>query len=202
MAKRPEKATDDKARKTVEIQDLDIRMMRLTIVGDAPLIVNRFSEKSKKQMLDKQMGTATEGRAPKDPEQEFKNALHPGPNGKPYGFPAIAFKGAAVTACTSLKSLITKTQARQAFHVMGDMVEILGKPNMREDAVRVGRNKTADLRYRPEFREWKCVLMIRYNHRVLTDEQIINLFNIAGFGVGVGEWRPEKNGQFGLFHVE
>ena len=40
------------------------------------------------------------------------------------------------------------------------------------------------------------------NVNVLSVEQIINLFNVAGFGIGVGEWRPEKDGSYGLFHVE
>jgi hypothetical protein len=29
----------------------------------------------------------------------------------------------------------------------------------------------------------------------------VNLFNTAGFGVGIGEWRSEKDGQHGMFHV-
>lgn len=33
-------------------------------------------------------------------------------------------------------------------------------------------------------------------------EQIVNLFNVAGFACGVGEWRPSKDGSFGTFHVE
>ena len=32
-------------------------------------------------------------------------------------------------------------------------------------------------------------------------DQIINLINMGGFSNGVGEWRPEKDGQFGTFHV-
>ena len=44
-------------------------------------------------------------------------------------------------------------------------------------------------------------MTIRHNARALTAEQIVNLINTGGFAVGVGEWRPEKNGQFGLFHV-
>jgi hypothetical protein len=42
---------------------------------------------------------------------------------------------------------------------------------------------------------------VRFNANVLSAAQIVNLFNTAGFGVGIGEWRPEKDGQFGMFHV-
>src|SRR5262249_15901195 len=93
-----------------------------------------------------------------------------------------------------------KVAARQAFHVVGELVQIHGEPEMREDMVRVGMG-AADIRYRAEFKQWKVCLSIRYNARVLTDEQIINLFNTAGFAGGVGEWRSEKDGSFGLFHV-
>ena len=36
---------------------------------------------------------------------------------------------------------------------------------------------------------------------MLSAAQIVNLFNTAGFGVGIGEWRSEKDGQYGSFHV-
>jgi hypothetical protein len=188
-----------------EVPKLDIRLMRVKIVGDAPLIVHKFADKQKKQMLDKQMGVAKSGRPFKVPEEDFQDSLYLHPGGG-YGFPAQAFKNAAVSACTSLGKTITKVQARQAFHVSGefapDLVKIAGEPSMREDTVRIDKGKTADIRYRGEFKTWNCNLVIRYNAQVLSDEQIINLLNIAGFAVGVGEWRTERGGQFGLFHVE
>jgi hypothetical protein len=150
-------------------------------------------------MLEKQMGEATAGREKKNPEADFESSLYPHPDGG-YGFPAIAFKAAAVSACTSLGKAITKVQARQAFHVQGELIKIEGIPTPREDMVRVGMG-TADIRHRGEFKTWACELVIRYNARALTKEQIVNLFNVAGFAVGVGEWRPERDGQYGLFHV-
>ncbi len=39
------------------------------------------------------------------------------------------------------------------------------------------------------------------NSGAISAEQIANLLNTAGFGVGIGEWRPEKNGSYGRFHV-
>jgi len=71
---------------------------------------------------------------------------------------------------------------------------------MREDMVRVGMG-TADLRYRGEFADWSAKLLVRYNANVLSESQILNILNVAGFAVGVGEWRPERDGMSGMFHV-
>jgi len=96
---------------------------------------------------------------------------------------------------------MTKVAARQSFHVLGDMAQIDGDaPVMREDMVRIGMG-TADLRYRGEFRQWRTTFKVAFNAGVMSAEQVINAFNVAGFGVGVGEWRPEKDGQNGRFHV-
>ena len=35
-----------------------------------------------------------------------------------------------------------------------------------------------------------------------TMESIINAINMGGFMNGIGEWRMERNGDFGHFHVE
>ena len=184
---------------TVTLPPLRIETIRVTLIGDTPLIVHRWSEKAIKQMLDKQMKKATAGKEAKDPVQDFKDSLYVLPDGG-YGFPIIAFKAAAVTACTSIGG-ITKVAARQAFHVDGELTRIEGdEPTMREDAVRVGMG-TADLRYRGEFKRWWTTISVKHNANVFSAEQVLNLFSTAGFAVGVGEWRPEKDGQFGRFHV-
>jgi hypothetical protein len=35
----------------------------------------------------------------------------------------------------------------------------------------------------------------------MSAEQVLNLFNTAGFACGVGEWRPERDGSNGRFRV-
>ena len=183
----------------VELPAMDIQVMTINLVGDSPLVVHKWSDKAKKMMLDKQMQKAEKGKkVAKDPEQDYRDSMYEHPDGG-YGFPAVAFKAAAVSACSQIDGM-TKVQARGAFHVVGDMVKVDGVPNMREDMVRVGMG-TADIRYRGEFKKWKCKLTVRYNARSLSAERIINLFNIAGFAVGVGEYRPEKNGSWGMFSV-
>jgi hypothetical protein len=172
--------------------------MSITLIGDSPLICHAWSDKAKKMMLDKQMKRAVTTKEAKDPEQDFRDSLYRMPGGK-FGFPSVAFKAAAVSACRFTDG-VKMTAARGAFHIYGEMVEIHGEPTPREDMVRVGMG-VADLRYRGEFKTWRATVVMRFNEAALSPEQIVNLFNTAGFGVGVGEWRPERDGSYGMFHV-
>lgn len=192
----------------VEMKKINIQRVEITLVGDSPLIVHNWAEKSKKEMLDKQMKKAKTAKAAKSPEDDYEAAFYRLPDGRA-GFPVIAFKAAAVAAGGRFSDGMKMTELRGAFHIEGegvdrvsnhDLVAIEGDPSMREDCVRVGMG-TADLRYRPEFRQWRVTLRIRYNADAVSLDQIVNIFNLAGFGVGVGEWRPERDGQFGMFHV-
>ena len=72
---------------------------------------------------------------------------------------------------------------------------------MREDVVRVNRGGS-DLRYQPEFLEWSCALIVTYVTSALTRNSVVSLINAGGMGVGVGEWRPEKGGDFGTYAVD
>lgn len=199
----------------IELPPIDIRMMDVTIVGDSPLIVHAWAEKSIREMLDKQMKKPKGAKPPKDPMADFEDSLYRMADGG-YGFPSVAFKSAAVTAITSVGGM-TKIAARQSFHILGEDVDTKGvfqgtsarqnlvrlhgsEPSMREDTVRVGMG-TADIRYRGEFADWSANLLVRYNANVLSEAQILNILNVAGFAVGVGEWRPEKDGGYGMFHV-
>lgn len=182
----------------IELPRLDLREMQVTIVGDSPLISHAWSKKAKEEMLAKQMKKAKQAKEAKDPKRDYEESLYKHPEGG-YGFPAVAFKAAAVDACSHVAN-ITKVEARGAFHIQSDMVKINGDPSPREDMVRIGMG-TADIRYRGEFRKWRCQFTVRYNANVISPEQILNLFNTAGFAIGVGEWRPQRDGSFGMFHV-
>lgn len=194
-----------KKEERVEIPKLDIKTIRLTLEGDGGLIVHKWSEKARKEMLDKQMKKARQKKEAKNPKEDFEACLYKRSDGK-YGFPAIAFKLAAVQAANDVG--MAMTVAKRAFHVIAadDLVEIKSrkKPRMRTDMVRLnsGPKPVSDIRFRPQFDDWSVSLLIRYNARVMSAEEIVNLFNTAGFGVGVGEWRPTRNGDKGMFHVK
>jgi len=222
-AKKGPKGKKEESR-LIEIPKIRIEEITINIIGDTPLIHHKFSAKAKKEMLDKQMGKAKAKKEAKDPEKDFLESLYTMDGQLPelyrkkdkvyakgkFGFPALAFKAAAVDACRYASGL-TMTMARGAMYVVvpdqdgPDMlIPLTGKmdPVMREDVVRIGgMTKTTDLRYRGEFKEWSTAVKVRFNKNAISAEQIVNLFNLAGFHVGVGEWRMEKGGVNGNFQV-
>jgi hypothetical protein len=198
----------------IVLPQLKIGMMDVLLIGDAPLVCHAWSLKAKRQMLAKQTKAARGGREAKDPKEDYEQSLYRLPDGG-YGFPSVAFKSAAVTAITSVSG-VTKVAARQAFQILGEnvdvaaayegvtirqnLVRVAGEPQMREDMVRLSMG-VSDLRYRAEFFPWRAQIVVRFNEDLLSPEQIVNLLNVSGFAVGIGEWRPERDGQMGLFHV-
>lgn len=200
-------------KESVNIPALDQRVFSIQVVGISSLIPHAFSNKHKLQIEEKQQKKAKVAKAARDPQAEVKDCFYmmPGSCGpflknSQYGFPAAAFKKAAVSACRFVDGF-SMVMANMAFHVIEDAGGYVrletNKPVTRTDTVRIGGiGKTLDIRYRPEFTEWKCTLRIRYNAAHTTPEQIVNLFHHAGFHVGVGEMRPEKGGySCGMFEV-
>jgi hypothetical protein len=183
----------------IVIPEIEIGRLNVRLIGDSPLIMHKWSAKAKKEMLDKQMKRPKQAKEAKDPEADVLGCIYRDGEGH-VAFPSIAFKSAVVDACRFTDGM-KMTVLRGAFHVDGEFVRIESAEQIpREDMVRVGMG-VADIRFRPEFREWKATVRLTYNSRAISAAEIINLFNLAGFGVGIGEWRPEKNGQFGRFHV-
>lgn len=203
----PKKATVKKEveEKKFVIPKMDMKTAKITIEGTTPLLVNNFSEKSKKEIEDKYRQKAKIKAVPISKEEEFKNALYYMPNTKTrYGMPASGLKLCAVSACRYIEG-IPMTIALGAFHVLeSPYVEIKGKPVVDERTVRVGNfgNKKPANRVRPRFDKWECTFTVQYNAGVISAEQILNLYEHAGFSVGLCEHRPEKKGSNGMFRVK
>lgn len=64
----------------------------LTVLGDSPLIVHAWGQKSIKQMLSKQLKEAKSAREAKDPISDFEESLYRLEGGG-YGFPSVARLG-------------------------------------------------------------------------------------------------------------
>jgi hypothetical protein len=96
----------------VKIQSLDLRTLRVPIIGTSPLIVHKFSEKAKKQMLDAQQGRKNI-KQHKDPEADYLASFYKTKDGR-YGFPVIAFKAATVSAARFFGKSVTSFRPKRA----------------------------------------------------------------------------------------
>lgn len=191
---------------TVQIDRIDAETISVPLRGTAPLVVHRFSEKAKQQMLDNMQGRKTPKKN-KDPQAEYEAAFYRMKDDG-YGFPAVAFKQATVGGARFYGKDVTMTALKQCMFFRGEpgqnglqLFRITGEPHMREDVVRVGRGGT-DLRYRPEFPEWSTIVIVTYVTSALTRSSVLSLIDAGGMGVGVGEWRPEKDGDFGTYQID
>ena len=207
----------------VEVKPIKIKEMEITIKGLSPLIVNNFNEKSKQQILDAQQ-KKPKTKEIRNPIEDFMRAcywLTPMPEefteesfgeavkmGARFGFPAVSFKKAATSAAYRQGWTKDKVTANGSFWLLGindpEFVEIETdeSPVMREDMVKLN-GTTADIRYRGEYKRWKCKCKISYlKDGVFSLENLISMINLGGFSCGIGEWRIEKGGINGAFHVE
>ena len=209
QAEAPEKGEKKKKandKNIVKLAKLDIRRIAITVRGTSPLISNKFSQEALGMMRDKQQGKAKAKKKAKDPEADMRGSMHFTEKGKP-GFPAVAFKAAAVEAARFVDygRKFSMTSAKLMFHTVGDVLELMGEPEMYEAPVR-NATGVCDIRYRAKFPEWGCRIVVEYNENAISRDQLVSLFEIAGFSCGVGAWRPSskeaKNGTHGRFSVE
>lgn len=187
----------------VILKEINIQGFTVVIVGTSPLIVHKWSEKAKTMMRDKGAGKKTKDRSARDPAADAKDATYFTAGGE-YAIPVLALKSAIITAAH--KDIgIEKTLVRKALFLRSGSDMMLpmecSEPIIREDCVRVGMG-SADLRYRPQFDKWSVHVSLEFDADLLQPTDIVNLFDRAGFGVGICEWRPEKGGEFGRFRVK
>lgn len=171
------------------------------IVGTSPLIQHAWSEKGLEMMRMTAAERRKREKAKRDPEAEAAASTYYTKDGD-YGIPLLAFKAACIGACHKDQGL-EKTTFRKSFFVAPGGVDPIARmecdePIIREDIVRVGQGAT-DLRYRPQFNNWRVNIICEVDSDLLSPEDIVKIVNRAGFSVGIGEWRPEKGGEFGRF---
>lgn len=190
--------------------------IKIGIVGAAPLLQNKFSQKAKQMMMETQQAGSTakskKAKEAKDFEALSEGAAYRDKDGT-YGINAASFRNAAISACRLVG--FKMTLAKLSLFIEADgydaedytpLVHIThGLPEM---SVMPARNATGviDLRPRPMWREWGATLRIRYDRDQFTAQDIINLVQRIGMQVGIGEGRPDSKQSaglgFGLFNVD
>jgi len=94
----------------------------------------------------------------------------------------------------------TKISVDEVDEVPNSALDKYFKKNMLQEMVKVGA--ASILRTRPLFEDWSCEVSVQFDESVMNKSSLILAASDAGRLVGLCDWRMEKGGQFGRFHVE
>jgi len=199
----------------VTIKAPNFKTVAFKIVGNAPLVIHKFSTKAREQIMATQAegksAQSKKNRQPKDFNAVYQEARHISTDGWD-GFPAGGFRAAMVSACKIAGYVMTR--AKLAVFIEADGVEkadgtplirIYGTPKRHEGYAR-NDNGSVDVRVRPMWTQWHAILRVRFDADMLTTTDISNLLMRAGLQVGIGEGRPDSKNStgcgWGTFTVE
>lgn len=181
--------------------------LEFQLIGTAPYMQLRFSEKAKNKMkgIMESGGTAKgkKGRPSRDFDQDCLDAMYVSAEGW-NGIPASCFRNAMISACRTVG--FKMTLAKLSVFVEADGFDSLdGTPLIKLDgawertdmAVRNANGK-ADIRIRPMWRDWSARLRVRFDADQFTKEDVANLVARVGMQVGIGEGRPDSKSSAGL----
>lgn len=184
-----------------------IHTAEFKIIGTAPYIQLRFSEKAMNAMREKMelgsQATKKKARDARNFDEDFKQAQHISDEGWA-GIPASAFRNAMISACRLVG--FKMTIAKMSVFVLPDgfdkvdgvpLIKIDGTP---EQHVMHARNATGvcDLRVRAKFWPWSATVRVQYDADQFSATDAANLMNRVGSQVGIGEGRPDSKMTAGM----
>lgn len=141
-------------------------------------------------------------------EEEARLRLYKNDAGN-FCHPSEAFIKAAVAAARGKKfGKVFAAKAIMGSVFMAEPFSIIededGKPakSYTIDRKPVVVGKARVLRCRPSFFPWRIKVALDINTTMIRPEQVLEVLQLAGYTVGVGDYRPEKGGGFGRFTAE
>ena len=192
----------------VTIKPPNFQIAEFNIKGDAPLVIHRFSVKTKAQMKQKmETGKAAgnkKNREARSTDDLYEEARYRAPEGWD-GFNASAIRAAMISACRLVG--FKMTLAKLSLFVIADgqdaqepqipLIRIYGEPIKQEDMARVETGQPY-VTVRPAYHVWKAKIRIRFDADQFTVTDVSNLIARVGMQVGIGEGRPDSKNSAGM----
>jgi hypothetical protein len=194
----------------------NMKVATFKIIGTAPLVVHRFSAKTKNQMkLKMETGKAASSkkdRDAKDTDILYEDSKYVSDEGWE-GFNATAIRKAMISACRLVN--FKMTLAKLSIFVIEDgrdklepqipLIRIHGDSIKQEDMARVETGQPY-VCVRAAYHKWKANIKIRWDADQFTVDDISNLLTRVGLQVGICEGRPDSKDSagmgWGLFEVQ
>lgn len=193
----------------IVIREPRFRVVQVPIIGTAPLVTARFSEKVKHSIRKKhEAGSVSRGKKEREARDflvEYEASKYVSADGW-NGVHAAAFRNGAIDACRAVGYKMT--HAKLAVFILEDgydayepipLVRIDGRDP--EPFITHVRNQTgvADLRSRALYPTgWRMTLNVRFDEDMFTSTDVVNLLARVGLQVGIGEGRPYSKQSAGM----
>jgi len=200
----------------VSIKPPNFGFAEFKIKGCAPLVIHRFSAKTKNEMRTKmetgKAASSKKNREAKSTDSLFEEARYRSPEGWD-GFHAGAIRNALISACRLVG--FKMTLAKMSIFVEADgwddvepqipLIRIHGEARKQEDMARVETGQPY-VTVRAAYMEWGAKVRIRWDNDQFTITDVSNLLSRVGLQVGIGEGRPDSKNSagmgWGLFTIE
>ena len=200
---------------TIELKPLGNKHMEVTIVGDSDLVLNKMNDVNAKVLIDKRKDKAKDNTKP-NVWEEIITAMH-WYNGKPSDFSeeglekALKENAPCITDFGLKKSFgdavvrnkidkyKTNFDASVNITSRGGLVPIKFSEHYIDEKLMSPKKGSPVLVHLNRFSGWSATFTVSYMESVYSAEQIINIINLAGFGLGIGSGRSSG---FGRYHVE
>ena len=123
-------------------------------------------------------------------------------------FPASAFRANIETAARKLRQgpqvreglVVERVEDFDYDPALGSTAEELAKSCQFTVGVKLRGARL--LRTRARFDEWAATFVVEADPELVDRDRLLRWLDIGGRRVGVGDWRPERSGQYGRFDVE
>lgn len=200
---------------TIELKPLGNKFMEVTIVGDSDLVLNKMSDTVAKDLIDKRKDKAKNLEKP-NVWETIITSMH-WRDGKPTDFSeegltnALKENAPCITDFGLKKSFgdavvrneidkyKTKFDAGVNLSSKGGLVPIRFAEHFVDEKLMSPKKGSPVLAHLNRFSGWSATFTVSYMESVYSAEQIINIINLSGFGLGIGSGRSSG---FGRYHVE
>lgn len=204
--------------KVIELKPINIQYMSVTIEGDGDLVLNKMNDVSTKTLIDARKDKAKDTSKPNEWEKII-TAMH-WYNGKPTDYSqegllkALKENAPCITAFGLKKSFgdavvrneiatyATKFHNGMNIIAKGGLVPITFAEHFIDERLMSPKKGAPVLVRLNRFSGWKATFTVQYTGVVYSEEQIINIINLAGFGLGIGSSRSSGYGRYHVSNVE
>lgn len=200
---------------TIELKPLNSRLMEVSVIGDSDLVLNKMNDVTARDLTDKRKDKAKSNEKP-NVWESIITSMH-WYNGKPVDFseeglqkalkenaPCITDFGlkksfADMVVRGEIDKYSTKFNANVNLLNKGGLVPIKFAEHVIDEKLMSPKKGSPVLVHLNRFIGWSATFTVSYMENVFSAEQIINIINMAGFGIGIGSGRSSG---FGRYHVQ